>query len=53
VHPVRRYQISGRAFVVQGGINRRGRPSLGDPGKDAFGAAALVEVIVNEGDGQF
>jgi hypothetical protein len=47
-----REEIAERRFVVDRGEDRRVGIRPRDLGEDAFAAAALVQVIVNEGDVQ-
>jgi len=49
-HALRRKEIADDALVVKRGKNGRLGPGPSDLGEDAFGAAALVQVVVNECD---
>jgi hypothetical protein len=48
----RRHQFAQLAFVVDRGVDRRLRIGVRDVRKDAFGAAALIEIVVDECDAQ-
>ena len=45
-----RNEISASAFIVQRRVDRRVGPRRRDMREDALGAAALIEVIVDESD---
>jgi len=51
-HATRRDEVAARALIVERRVNRRVRPCARNVRENALGAAALIEIVVDEGDAQ-